>query len=351
MKTQRRILLVVIGSLVEFGALVTLLAGPLGVLRSFLIALAAVAVANVVYLVFIRPWQTHWGATGGEAARPMPGDDIAGPGARCTTRAVTIQAPASHVWPWLTQPGYGRAGWYSYDWRGNGGQPGIGQIEPEWQQVGPRDPVRMMPGSAFDVVQVEDGHYFVVRAPDQTMFLVPGSRAAGSAQLPADQPVARQVVRRPGQCPVDRAVRPRLLQHGAPDATQDQGASGARGAAWTRPTLSGRAVNPPTRPSSLLPLAATAGRRHRDSWYRRPAAICGPGAERQVSDRELWPATCHPQRRSGHPVRRGCAAPGGGPGTCSAGRGWPDHRVPAVCARCFSPARCCAARPASPAGV
>ena len=169
MKTQRRILLVVIGSLVEFGALVTLLAGPLGVLRSFLIALAAVAIANVVYLVFIRPWQTHWGATGDEAARPMPGDDIAGPGARCTTRAVTIQAPASHVWPWLTQPGYGRAGWYSYDWRANGGQPGIGQIEPEWQQVGPRDPVRMMPGSAFDVVQVEDGHYFVVRAPDQTM--------------------------------------------------------------------------------------------------------------------------------------------------------------------------------------
>ena len=99
----------------------------------------------------------------------MPGDDVAGHGARCTTRAVTIQAPASHVWPWLTQPGYGRAGWYSYDWRGNGGQPGIGQIEPEWQQVGPRDPVRMMPGSAFDVVQVEDGHYFVVRAPDQTM--------------------------------------------------------------------------------------------------------------------------------------------------------------------------------------
>jgi hypothetical protein len=54
MKTQQRILLVVAGSLVEFGALVTLLARPLGVLRSFLIALAAVAVANVVYLVFIR---------------------------------------------------------------------------------------------------------------------------------------------------------------------------------------------------------------------------------------------------------------------------------------------------------
>jgi hypothetical protein len=26
-----------------------------------------------------------------------------------------------------------------------------------------------MPGSGFEVVQVEDGHYFVARAPGQTM--------------------------------------------------------------------------------------------------------------------------------------------------------------------------------------
>ena len=61
------------------------------------------------------------------------------------------------------------AGWYSYDWRGNERAAGIGQIEPKIGSRSPRDPVRMMPGSAFDVVQVEDGHYFVVRAPDRTM--------------------------------------------------------------------------------------------------------------------------------------------------------------------------------------
>ena len=166
MRTQLRILRVVAGSLLEFAALVALLAGPLGAVRGFLAALAAVAAADLTYLGFIRPWQVHWGATGEEAMRPMPGDDIAGPSARCTTRAITIDAPAGQVWPWLTQPGYGRAGWYSYHWPGNGGQPdirqtGIGQTGPEPGQLGSRDPVRMMPATGFEVAQVEDGHYFV----------------------------------------------------------------------------------------------------------------------------------------------------------------------------------------------
>jgi hypothetical protein len=99
----------------------------------------------------------------------MPGDDIAGPGARCTTRAVTIQAPAGPVWPLLAQPGDGRAGWYSYDWHDNPGQRSAGQIRPSGQQFSSRDDTRMMPGAGFDLVQVEDGHYFVVSAPDQTM--------------------------------------------------------------------------------------------------------------------------------------------------------------------------------------
>lgn len=169
MKTQGRILYVVAGSLAEFGALVALLADPMGAWHGFLTALAAVTLAVVIYLRFVRPWQVRWGATGEEVARPMPGDDIAGPGARCTTRAVTIQAPAGQVWPLLAQPGYGRAGWYSYDWRDNPGQRSAGQIRPRGQQFSPRDDTRMMPGAGFDLVQVEDGHYFVVRAPDQTM--------------------------------------------------------------------------------------------------------------------------------------------------------------------------------------
>jgi hypothetical protein len=31
------------------------------------------------------------------------------------TRAVTVRAPVSRVWPWLLQFGIGRGGWYSYD--------------------------------------------------------------------------------------------------------------------------------------------------------------------------------------------------------------------------------------------
>jgi hypothetical protein len=31
-------------------------------------------------------------------------------------RAITIKAPAEAVWPWLVPLGYGRGGFYSYDW-------------------------------------------------------------------------------------------------------------------------------------------------------------------------------------------------------------------------------------------
>ena len=55
-------------------------------------------------------------------------------------------------------------------------------------------------------------------------------------------------------------------------------------------------------------------------------------AERSVFDRELWPATHRPFSRCGHPVCGRCSAAGRSSGTCGAGRGWPDHRLLAVCA-------------------
>jgi hypothetical protein len=35
------------------------------------------------------------------------------------TNAITIQAPAARIWPWLVQLGQGRGGLYSYDWLEN----------------------------------------------------------------------------------------------------------------------------------------------------------------------------------------------------------------------------------------
>ncbi len=46
----------------------------------------------------------------------MPGDDLLPRPDLLATRAITIEAPASAIWPWLVQMGSGRAGAYTYDW-------------------------------------------------------------------------------------------------------------------------------------------------------------------------------------------------------------------------------------------
>jgi hypothetical protein len=169
MKTQRRILLVVGTFVLAVGVLVAAAEILLGGVVGSVVVLGVVVAAVAVYLGLVRPWQVRWGATADEAARAMPGDGILGPGAPSTTRAITIGAPADQVWPWLAQLGYGRAGWYSYDWLDNDGHPSATQIRPQWQHLRPGDQILMMPGAGFDVVSVEDGHYFTAQAPDQTM--------------------------------------------------------------------------------------------------------------------------------------------------------------------------------------
>lgn len=68
-----------------------------------------------VYLALFRPWQLRWGATDNEIKRPMPGDDVVGKPSFNATRAVTINAAAENIYPWIVQMGINRAGWYSYD--------------------------------------------------------------------------------------------------------------------------------------------------------------------------------------------------------------------------------------------
>ena len=79
MKTQRRALFAAAVYLAEFVGTVALLAVPLGVVRGFLAALTALAVAAVTYLALFRRRVVRWGTTAGEAGRPMPGDDIVPP--------------------------------------------------------------------------------------------------------------------------------------------------------------------------------------------------------------------------------------------------------------------------------
>jgi hypothetical protein len=51
-------------------------------------------------------------------SRPLIHQLVARPG-YVWTNAITIQAPAARVWPWLEQLGQGRGGLYSYDWLEN----------------------------------------------------------------------------------------------------------------------------------------------------------------------------------------------------------------------------------------
>ncbi|MDX6717882.1 MAG: hypothetical protein QOJ63_136 [Solirubrobacteraceae bacterium] len=56
------------------------------------------------------------GRPGAEAGARLPGDELLENATMVSTRARTIDAPASAVWPWLVQMGVGRGGAYTYDW-------------------------------------------------------------------------------------------------------------------------------------------------------------------------------------------------------------------------------------------
>ena len=70
-----------------------------------------------MYALILRRWILNWGATDVEAAARLPGDELLEEADGVATRAVTIDAPATAVWPWIAQMGPApRGGAYTYDW-------------------------------------------------------------------------------------------------------------------------------------------------------------------------------------------------------------------------------------------
>jgi hypothetical protein len=57
----------------------------------------------------------RWGATDDEIRASMPGDEVITKPMYLATRAITINAPPSAVWPWLVQVGCLRAGFYAHE--------------------------------------------------------------------------------------------------------------------------------------------------------------------------------------------------------------------------------------------
>jgi len=111
MRTRMTIMAIVVAAATLAAATVVVLI----VLLGWWVALGVAAVVLACYQFLLRPRLARWGATREEVDRPMPGDELL-EGARAVTRAITIDAPPELIWPWLVQIGFGRAGWYSYDW-------------------------------------------------------------------------------------------------------------------------------------------------------------------------------------------------------------------------------------------
>jgi hypothetical protein len=91
----------------------------------------------------LRPWHMRWGATRAEVRGAMPGDGIVPRAQFTATRAITIDAPPAQVWPWISQLGYGRAGFYTYDLVDNGGVPSADRVLDEHQHLAVGDAIPM----------------------------------------------------------------------------------------------------------------------------------------------------------------------------------------------------------------
>lgn len=114
----------------------------------------------------------RWGATDDEVQGVMPGDDRIADVAYLATRAITINAPPSAVWPWLVQVGCLKAGFYANDLLDNLGHPSAREILPEFQHLEVDQWVPMSPTpndtTAFKVAGFEENRWLLWQQPLST---------------------------------------------------------------------------------------------------------------------------------------------------------------------------------------
>lgn len=173
----------------------------------------------VLYFAAIRPRIRGWGATRGECREPLPGDELV-PARWQTTRAVSIPAPRREVWPWLVQVGYGRGGWYSYDWiercigAGDFAEGGSARrVIPELQSLVVGDTVALSPTGGLTVAVLDPPGALVLHYRMNVLTALPareGDRAIldwtwAFVLAPVDEDSCRLLVR------VRADYRPRLL--------------------------------------------------------------------------------------------------------------------------------------------
>jgi hypothetical protein len=133
--------------------------------RRYVAGLAALGAA-AAYIQLARRRQLGWSATSDEIEGPLFGDHLITTPDLVATRAITVQATADLVWPWIAQLGQGRGGFYSYDSLENLLGCDIhssDRIVSDWQNVAVGDEVKLYPDGPLDVAAVEPGRAIVLR--------------------------------------------------------------------------------------------------------------------------------------------------------------------------------------------
>jgi hypothetical protein len=114
-----------------------------------------------LYWFPVRRWMSRWGATPSDQSRVMAGDGLLGDPTYSGTMAITVEATADDIWPWLVQIGYQRGGLYSYDWLdrlfGYLDRPSATRILPEFQHLAVGDAIPLGRGPSWPVAVVEPG--------------------------------------------------------------------------------------------------------------------------------------------------------------------------------------------------
>lgn len=124
-------------------------------------------VGTLVGAPWLRRSYNRRGATDEELHRSLPGDDLVVSPKLGYTRAITIDAPVEHVWPWLVQFGQGRGGFYSYDTLENLVGCGIHSVDrllPEHQRLSVGDLIRSGRDNqpCWQVVDLDAPHHLVL---------------------------------------------------------------------------------------------------------------------------------------------------------------------------------------------
>ena len=138
-------------------------------MKRFLVLMLSVPVVALVYRALLHEAILNWGARPDEVAARLPGDELLEDADMVSTRAITIDAPPSAIWPWLLQMGPGRGGAYTYDWIENLfglNMHSADEIVPDWQSMKVGDVWRNPNGAAMRIEMVEPERVLAMRAED-----------------------------------------------------------------------------------------------------------------------------------------------------------------------------------------